>query len=1281
MIIRHRLHIIFFLIFISFINHSIAQDYWMKVDKANSSLKGINLQNNSKLYLLNEEKFRFNFNKNTLKSNFKNEIYIPNEKGEYEHFKITKTQLLSNRLSIKYEDIKTFVGVSRKRKNVKARITITNKGLSYWLRIPNKEDYFFQPVRNRKGLHYGYSDSNETNQNGLNCKTKDLKNKILNSDFLNSKKSYNQNNLKTYRIAIMGTGEYTSFWGDNDDSNGDNSEDAYRAVVNTINRVNEIYENELQIKLELISDASLMFLNANQDPFKSSLNDEAQVAMDSIVGNENYDLGHLFDYGQPDGDAGCVGCVCENGAKGRAYSIHPFEDIDGGVFRNDYFDLDYVAHEIGHQFGAYHTFAFQTENSGSNVEPGSGSTIMGYAGITGEDDIQAHGDPYFHYVSIKEINNYVSNLTCTVSSVSISNNAYNIDAGKDYNIPKGTAYELSPIVDEPIPDQINFNWEQLDSGQIGSSNFGPLNVVGPIARSILPSNKKTRYVPNIERVISGNLTQTNPTRGSAWETVTDVGRVLNWGITLRDLRDPNQGLISQDNMKINVSSNSGPFLITSQNSANIIWEAGSKKIITWDVANTNKSPIETQNVTIFLSEDGGYNYPIKLIENTLNDGEEEIIVPSSISSKNCRIKIKADNSIYYAINKNNFEIKQLPFVINYDENNIEVCSKNEVTINFKVNRFLNFDKSINLKIQGPSESLRSSFSKEVFLSSDSEGELVLSELNKLSPGIYEFVVVAESENNSYSFSFNVNYKNEISVTQNLISPENNSEKLNLFPELKWEKNENIDKFRLQVSKNDDFTNLELDETLYNNSYQLSDLNSDQVYFWRVQPINICGTGDFSNYNIFKTDKISCIDYYSSNLPIDLNDANSNSKGITVAEVSIPYDVPIVDLNVLVNIDHSWLEDLTLYLESPDGVKIILSKQIGGSGNNYSETVFDQDSNNNIFNSSPPFSGSYKPVQSLEAFYNRSAFGKWKLIVEDSFQEDTGSINSFSIEMCLLGTPMPNSDEDSIVDDQDNCPNISNQDQLDSDGNGIGDICDIFSEQNILLSKSNSTCKFKNNGKIQIEVKADYDYNVIIDSDNGFYKNLNFDLSGLIIENLSPGKYSICITSNSFTTYISCYETLIVEPELNVQSFLNLNDRVLNLNLSGSNNYIVTLNDDVHHYKNSGDYKLDLSKKINYLKVETENQCQNFYEEWIPTEDIIKVFPNPVLNKTNILFLKNQFYNISLFDSSGNLLWDNCTSQNYINSSIEIDMTGFVPGLYILEAKNQDLIKTFKIIKE
>ena len=193
--------------------------------------------------------------------------------------------------------------------------------------------------------------------------------------------------------------------------------------------------------------------------------------------------------------------------------------------------------------------------------------------------------------------------------------------------------------------------------------------------------------------------------------------------------------------------------------------------------------------------------------------------------------------------------------------------------------------------------------------------------------------------------------------------------------------------------------------------------------------------------------------------------------------------------------------------------------------------------------------------------------------------------------------------------------------------------------------------------------------------------MNFDLSGLIIENLSPGKYSICITSNSFSNFKYCYETIINEPKLNVQSFLNVNDRILNLKLSGSNNYIVSINDNVFYYKKSGNYKLNLSKKINYLKVETENQCQNFYEDWISLDNIIKVFPNPVKNKTNVLLPKNGYFNLSLFDSGGNLLWDNCSPEINIDSSIELNMAGFIPGLYLLEVKNQELIQTFKIIKE
>jgi hypothetical protein len=170
--------------------------------------------------------------------------------------------------------------------------------------------------------------------------------------------------LRTFRIAVAGTGEYTAFWGDDDDSNGSNAEDALAAVVSTINRINVIFERDLNIRLELVSDINLLFEDSNTDPFVSDFSSELQEILDNVVGDEAYDVGHLFDFGEPDGDAGCIGCVCTSGQKGQGYSIHPFRDIYGGEYRNDYFDLDYAGHEIGHQFGAYHTFSHQTEGTG-----------------------------------------------------------------------------------------------------------------------------------------------------------------------------------------------------------------------------------------------------------------------------------------------------------------------------------------------------------------------------------------------------------------------------------------------------------------------------------------------------------------------------------------------------------------------------------------------------------------------------------------------------------------------------------------------------------------------------------------------------------------------------------------------------------------------------------------------------------------------------------------------------------------------------------------------------
>ncbi|MDC1012487.1 M12 family metallo-peptidase, partial [Flavobacteriaceae bacterium] len=345
------------------------------------------------------------------KKNATNEIRLPNEKGEEEIFLLSPAPVLSQSLKVKYPSLKTYKGVSKQRPNVRVRLSTQPSGINAWLELPTGPDFFIQPVKGKNQLHYTYTKSNTENASPLFCKTEAAVQKKA-KEVSSYKNRMLSDSLRTFRIAVAGTGEYTAFWGDDDDSNGSNAEDALAAVVSTINRINVVFERDLNIRLELVSDINLLYEDSNKDPFVSDFSSELQETLDNVVGDEAYDVGHLFDFGEPDGDAGCIGCVCTSGQKGQGYSIHPFRDIYGGEYRNDYFDLDYAGHEIGHQFGAYHTFSHQTEGTGVNAEPGSGSTIMGYAGITGPDDLQEHGDAYFHFYSIKTISEFVATLSC-----------------------------------------------------------------------------------------------------------------------------------------------------------------------------------------------------------------------------------------------------------------------------------------------------------------------------------------------------------------------------------------------------------------------------------------------------------------------------------------------------------------------------------------------------------------------------------------------------------------------------------------------------------------------------------------------------------------------------------------------------------------------------------------------------------------------------------------------------------------------------------------------------
>ena len=419
-------------------------------------------------------------------------LYFPNEENALEPFSLSSVSLFSSEAAKQYPQIKAYRGISTTRPGVSIRITISPQGISGTMRTPSGM-LFLQPKKEDQGKHIYYQRKDALDQTDvLPFCTTDLEKiapKRENSSTTQKATSITTGALKTYRFAVAGTAEYTAFWGDNDDTNGTNQEDALAAVANTVNRMNEVLEVDLGVRLELVTAASLLYTDTTTDPFTGNFNDEIQETLTAEVGEANYDIGHLFHRGSANGDAGSVGNVCQNGQKGSAFSSHPFTATNGsgGNFLSDYFDIDYVIHEVGHQFGALHTFAHNTEGYDVNSEPGSGSTIMSYAGIVNGQDMQRHSDPYFHYHSIQNIKDYLAGYSCQ-STLATTNQIPQVEAGQNYTIPKGTAYTLTAVATDT--DSLTYCWEQLDSGVVRSEDFGPNLLTGSTNRSLLPTTSR-----------------------------------------------------------------------------------------------------------------------------------------------------------------------------------------------------------------------------------------------------------------------------------------------------------------------------------------------------------------------------------------------------------------------------------------------------------------------------------------------------------------------------------------------------------------------------------------------------------------------------------------------------------------------------------------------------------------------------------------------------------------------------------------------------------------------
>lgn len=445
--------------------------------------------------------------------------------------------------------------------------------------------------------------------------------------------------LRTYRLALAATGEYTSFFRRSGDSDSDAKLRAFGGIFTTMNRVNGIYVRELGIAMRLVDqEMDIIYTDPATDPYMDDLLKENQENLDQVLSPCNYDIGHVFTLGG--GGVAYLGVVCVDGAKAGGVT-------GGDRPKGDGFDVDYVAHEMGHQFGANHTFnaAHDQRAPDAAYEPGSASTIMGYAGLFGAQDLQRHSDDYFHSKSLEEIIAHINTTPrcaegCGYCSIvpPRPNTAPWVSATPIIVIPKNTPFTLDASGGDPNGDPVTFCWEEYDLGPPSPPDTDADGMPRPILRSFRPTSSNSRTFPRLLDIL------TTPTFG---ESLPTIARTMNFQVTVRD----NRGGLASAMTEVKVTP-FGPFVVTFPNLATDVLPVNTKQVVSWDVAGTS---VIANKVSILLSTDAGASFPILLASGVPNTGVALVTLPNT-PTNNARIKVQADGRNFFDISNEDFKI-------------------------------------------------------------------------------------------------------------------------------------------------------------------------------------------------------------------------------------------------------------------------------------------------------------------------------------------------------------------------------------------------------------------------------------------------------------------------------------------------------------------------------------------------------------------------------------------------------------------------------------------------
>jgi hypothetical protein len=642
-------------------------------------------------------------------------VALPFPDGSLQRFYVQEAPVLDASLQAEHPEIRTYRIVGVDDGKVSGRFDFTPMGLHATIISPDEMISVLPAEADGSSeLYAAYSDKTRPHghDDGVKCLLDDVqKDASGRTQAVSAAPVEFGSHLRTYKMAFSTTNEYSWEVGGYNSTMGTNKRSVVQSINGWLTGLNAIYERELSIRMVMVNDEDALFTNIQDNyddrvPVANSAVDSEEYHANRLLNEvrrvlkreigSHYHIGHLLTTNTSGGVAG-LGAVCGSDERGDAetdaQAVNPavLAPIVGPVKGKGYSIMDapvgnqaslmLFAHEVGHQFGANHTFNgtlkdcasrnAPTDDGSHGYEVGSGNTIMSYNGLCAGDNIVGGQDARFHGHSFDQMASYITSKDNTLAETDAAscntkepsnNTPPSVSAGQNYTIPKFTPFTLyanGSDTDNGDKNNVTYTWEQFQAGMQFKQNGTDASFTDagdlisapttrPIFRATRATLSPTRTFPSLEYILNNANDPVDTSGSRAGEELPRRGRTLDFRVTARD----NAGGVRNSSMTVTVDGTAGPLTV---NNTTGPWTGGSTPTVTWQVNGTNTSAL-APFVRVLLSLDGGLSFPVTLLPRTANDGSEAVAVPNGISTSKARIKVEAVDNIFFDIDGTNFSI-------------------------------------------------------------------------------------------------------------------------------------------------------------------------------------------------------------------------------------------------------------------------------------------------------------------------------------------------------------------------------------------------------------------------------------------------------------------------------------------------------------------------------------------------------------------------------------------------------------------------------------------------